>query len=332
MQWRLPAALILAAAGLWPQAARQPAQKPDEELPAPIQVDVELVNILCSVRDRRGGLVANLEKDDFTVVEDGKAQTVKYFSRESDLPLTIGLLVDVSVSQANLIDIERRAASQFFSQVLRKKDLAFLMSFGEEAELLQDYTNSAALLERGLDKLRVSSSPSGMHPGPVPTISRPRGTVLFDAVYLAAREQLKNQVGRKALVLITDGVDQGSRVRLEEAIEAAHRADAIVYSIYYYDPSAYYGHGGMTFGGVSDSDIKRMSEQTGGRLLKVSRKNTLEKVFEDIQQEMRSQYSIGYTSSNDRKDGGFRRLEVRTRNKDLKVQARKGYYAPKAGS
>jgi len=330
MQWRLPATLILVSAAIWPQAAPPAAQKPDEE-PAPIQVDVDVVNILCSVRDRRGGLVANLEKDDFIVSEDGTPQTIKYFSRETDLPLTIGLLVDVSVSQESLIEIERRAAYQFFTQVLRKKDLAFLMSFGGEAELLQDYTNSPGLLERGLEKLRVNSSVSGIHPGPVPTVNQPRGTVLFDAVYLAAREQLRHQVGRKALVLITDGVDQGSRVERDEAIEAAQKADAIIYSIYYFDPNAYY-RGGRMFGGVSDSDLRRMSEQTGGRLLKVNKRNPLEKVFTDIQQEMRSQYSIGYTPTNDEKDGGFRRLEVRTRDKNLKVQARRGYYAVRAGN
>jgi VWFA-related protein len=328
MQWRFPAILILASAAIWSQTGPQASQKPDEELPAPIRVDVDVVNVLCAVRDRRGALVANLEQDDFIVSEDGKPQTIKYFSRETDLPLTIGLLVDVSVSQGNLIEIERRAAYQFFSQVLRKKDLAFLMSFGGEAELLQDYTNSPGLLERGLDLLQVNSSVSGIHPGPVPT--QPRGTVLFDAVYLAAKEQLKNQVGRKALILITDGVDQGSRVRLEEAIEAAQKADAIIYSVYYFDSNFYY-RGGTGFG-VSDSDLRRMSEQTGGRLLKVSKKNTLEKVFEDIQQEMRSQYSIGYTPTNDQKDEGFRRLEVRVRDKNLKVQARRGYYAVKAGN
>ena len=123
--------------------------KSDQDLPATIKVDVDIVNVLASVRDKRGGLVSNLEKNDFTVLEDGKPQTIKYFTKETDVPLTIGLLVDVSGSQRNLIDIERNAASQFFSQVLRKKDMAFLISFGEESELLQDYTNSATLLRRG---------------------------------------------------------------------------------------------------------------------------------------------------------------------------------------
>ncbi len=303
--------------------AQQP-QKP-EELPPTIQVEVDVVNILCSVHDKRGGLVGNLSKDDFSVAEDGKSQTIKYFTRETDLPLTIGLLVDVSVSQANLIEIERRAAYEFFSQVLRKKDLAFLMSFGEDAELLQDYTSSPRLLQRGLDQLRVNSGVQGIHPGPVPTASQPRGTVLYDAVYLAATEQLNKEVGRKAVVLITDGIDQGSRVKLEAAVEAAQRSNVIVYSIYYVDPSAYY-HGGF-FGAVSDSALRRMSEETGGRVFKVDRKHTLPDIFSELQQEMRSQYAIGYTPTNDKKDGSFRRIEIKTADKNLKVQARKGYYA-----
>ena len=146
-------------------------------------MEVNLVNILFNVRDKKGGLVGSLNKDDFKVFEDGKEQQVKYFNRETDLPLTIGLLIDVSASQMNLIEIEKNAASQFFGTVLRKQDLAFLISFGEDAELLQDYTNSPKLLRAGLDGLQVSSGVGGFGPGPVPTISQPRGTVLYDAVY-----------------------------------------------------------------------------------------------------------------------------------------------------
>ncbi|MGD0438668.1 MAG: VWA domain-containing protein, partial [Bryobacteraceae bacterium] len=197
-----------------------------------IKVDVDVVNILFNVRDKRGGLIGNLEKNDFTISEEGKQQDIKYFNRETDLPLTIGLLIDVSASQGNLIEIEKDAASQFFSQVIRKQDLAFLISFGEDADLLQDYTNSPKLLRQGLDGLRVNSGVGGLQPGPVPTMSHPRGTVLYDAVYLAASDQLKGQVGRKVLVLITDGEDEGSRYNIKQAIEAAQRADAIVYGFY----------------------------------------------------------------------------------------------------
>jgi VWFA-related protein len=307
-----------------------PVKPPADDSPATIKVDVDIVNILASVRDKRGGLVANLEKKDFTVLEDGKAQEIKYFTKESDLPLTIGLLVDVSGSQRNLIDIERDAASQFFTQVLRKKDEAFLISFGEEAELLQDYTSSPRLLTEGLKQLRVSSGVGGLHPGPVPTAGGPRGTVLYDAVYLAANEKLKTEVGRKVIVVITDGVDQGSRLNLNQAVEAAQKSDAVIYCIDYSDPGAYgYGFGGISFGGGGEGAMRKMSDETGGHLYKVDRKHSLDQVFKELQDEMRSQYSIGYTPTNDRKDGTYRKLEIKLSNKDLKAQARKGYYAIK---
>ena len=294
-----------------------------------IKVDVDLVNILTSGRDKRGALIPNLQKEDFTILEDGKPQTIKYFTKETDLPLTIGLLVDVSGSQRNLIDIERSAASQFFRDVLRKKDLAFLISFGEENELLQDYTGSARLLTEGLNQLRVSSGVGGVHPGPVPTMGDPRGTVLYDAIYLAADEKLKGEVGRKVIVVITDGVDQGSRMTRNQAIEAAQKADAVIYSIDYSDPRAYGGFGTISLGGGGEGELRKMSDETGGRVYKVDRRHPLDEVFRELQEEMRSQYSMAYTPTNEVKDGGYRHLEVRTANKDLKAQARKGYYAIK---
>ena len=320
--------LVLSAATLAPLAAQEPDTAP------PIKVEVDVVSVLASVRNKQGGLVGNLAKDDFLLSEDGKPQTIKYFTRETDLPLTIGLLVDVSASQGRLIDIEKDAASQFFTHMLRQKDMAFLISFGEECELLQDYTNSARLLRDGLTGLKVNA-PVGTYagrPGPVPTVYQPRGTVLYDAVFLAADEKLKGQVGRKVLVLITDGVDEGSRLKIEDALRAAQKADAVVYSIDYSDPGFYGGRGfglGMGMGGVGESALRRMSEPTGGRVFKVDRKHPLEEVFQEIQEEMRSQYAIGYTPTNGVRDGSFRHIDIKTGNKDLKVQARKGYYASK---
>jgi VWFA-related protein len=294
-----------------------------------IKVDVDLVNVLCTVRNKGGGLVGNLEKGDFTVFEDGKQQDIKYFTRETDLPLTIGLLVDTSGSQERLIDTERRAASAFFQKVLREKDMAFLMQFGAEAELLQDCTSSARVLQQGLNQLRLSVPVGGLHPGPVPTQSRMAGTILYDAVYLAADEKLKKEVGRKAIVIITDGVDTGSRLSKEKAVEYAQKADAIIYSIDYEDPRAYGGGFGTIHlgGGGGEGVLRSMSNDTGGRVFKVDRKTTLDDIFREIQEEMRSQYSIGYSPTNPKKDGTFRKLEIRAANKDLKVQARKGYYA-----
>jgi len=311
-------------------AAQTPQnQQPPEDLPT-LKVDVNVVNVLASVRDKHGALISNLEKKDFTVLEDGKAQTIKYFTRETDVPLTIGLLVDVSGSQRNLIDIERDAASQFFSQVLRKKDEAFLIMFGEEAELLQDYTNSTRLLTQGLAQLRVSSGVGGFGPGPVPTAGGPRGTVLYDAVYLAAHEKLSTEVGRKVIVVITDGVDEGSRLNIKDAIEASQKSDAVIYSIDYSDQSQYgFGGFGRFSVGGGEAALHQMSDETGGHMYRVDRKHPLDEVFKELQDEMRSQYAIGYTPINDVKDGSYRKLDVKVASKDMKVQARKGYYAIK---
>jgi VWFA-related protein len=306
--------------------AQQKGETPtiEDDAGAPIKVDVDVVNLYCSVRTRQNGLISNLEKGDFSLAEDGAPQTIKYFTRETDLPLTIGLLVDVSNSQQNLIEIERRAASAFFSSVLKKKDVAFLISFGADSELLQDITGSPRTLQEGLNRMKLNGGFSGINSGPVPTMTKARGTVLYDAVYLAANDMLAKEVGRKAIVLITDGDDQGSRETERAAIEAAQKSDAIIYSIYYVDRQFYAGFGVGTSG---DSVLKHMSDETGGRLFQVDRKNTLDNIFEQLQQEMRTQYAIGYTPTNGKKDGSYRKIDLRTSNKDQKVQVRKGYYA-----
>jgi len=313
-----------------PAAASQeaaPPQEPQAEVPT-YKGGVDVVSVFCTVRTKQGGLVGTLTKDDFQVSEDGKQQEVKYFARETDLPLTIGLLIDVSRSQERLIEEEKQAASQFFTQVVGKKDLAFLISFGSEAELLQDYTSSARLLRHGLDGLKVNAPPPQITEGPVPTAYTPRGTILYDAVYLAAHDQLRGQVGRKVIVLITDGNDEGSRLKIEDAMRAAQMADAIIYGIEYYDARAY--GGGFSLGGSGGGAIlRRMSEETGGRAFRVSRKQPLSEAFEEIQRDMRTQYAIGYLPTNSKKDGTFRRIEIKTKDKDQKVQARKGYYATK---
>jgi VWFA-related protein len=321
--------LLCAAAGLLLGQQKPPAAEPPPDEPV-LKVEVDLVNLFFSVRDKRGGYTGSLIKDDFTVTEDGKQQDVRFFTRETNLPLTIGLLVDVSGSQQNLIAVEREASLRFFQQVLRQKDMAFLISFGAETELLQDFTNSIPLLRRALDQLRLNTgSPSvGMiNPGPIPVPGGQRGTALYEAIYLAATDRLRGETGRKAIVVITDGNDMGSRIKLEKAVEEAQRSDAIIYSVLYEDPhytSAFYG------GHSGEGPLRRMAEDTGGRMFRVDRRNTLESIYQQIQEEMRSQYTIGYTPSNTLRDGGFRKVEIRTRNKDLKVQARKGYYASKS--
>jgi VWFA-related protein len=318
--------LILPAAALLTLRAQQSQKVEDNDLGAPITVDVDVVNLYCSVRTKQNALISTLEKGDFTLAEDGTSQTIKYFTKETDLPLTIGLLVDVSGSQRNLIEIERRAASAFFSSVLRKKDVAFLISFGADSELLQDITGSPRALQEGLNHLKLNAGFSGINSGPVPTMNHARGTVLYDAVYEAAGEILAKEVGRKAIVLITDGQDEGSTLNMKQAIEAAQKADAIIYGVLYVDRQ-FYGLGGFAGGYSGESVLKQMADETGGRLFQVDRKNTLDNVFEQIQQEMRTQYAIGYTPTNGKKDGSYRKIDLRASNKDLKVQVRKGYYA-----
>lgn len=321
-------ALLAVAAPVPPQPAQplQPPEPPQEE--QVIRVEVNLVNLYFSVRDRKGGYISTLGKEDFTVFEDGKKQEIRYFSRETDQPLTLGLLVDVSRSQEALIEAERRASSRFFERVLRQKDMAFLLSFGVDAELLQDHTGSPALLARALDRLRLNAGVSGMSPTgtPLPLPGGGRGTVLYDAVWLAAREQLRGEVGRKALIVITDGVDVGSRVKLQEAIEEAQRADAIVYVILFEDLR----YTSWQYGGVSgESAMRRLADETGGRIFRVSRRESLDDIYDTIQTELRSQYSVAYAPSNQARDGSFRRIEIKTKNRDYRVQVRRGYYAPK---
>ena len=303
----------------------------------PIRVDVDLVNILFTVKAKKGGaLIPNLEKNNFTIREDGAPQTIQHFSRETDLPLTLGLLIDISASQERLIDIEREAAAAFFSSVIRQKDEAFLISFGKSTDLLQDYTNSPRQLSAALRDLRGDSGGAGgagpipiPNSGPVPTIGTPKGTLMFDAIYLASNEKLKSEVGRKALILITDGEDQGSTYDRRTAIEAAQRSDAVVYSIYYVD-RAFYSGGGVSFGGAgNEGDLRKISEETGGHVFSVSKKLSLDAIFKQIQDELRSQYSVGYSSTNPNRDGSFRHIEIKTDNSDYRAQARSGYYATK---
>ncbi len=281
-----------------------------------IRGGVDIVNVLATVRGKNGALIPDLKQTDFKVFEDGKEQEIKYFTRETDLPLTIGMLIDVSGSMDGLIPMEQRAGGQFFEQVLRKNDLAFIISFGKDSELLQDSTNSPRLLQRGLNELKLNTRVGGIHPGPVPTANNQAGTVLYDAVYLAADERLRKESGRKVIILITDGEDTGSQVSKQKAIEAAQKSDAIIYGIFY------------SQGGFGDKGtLTKMAEETGGRVFDVGRRGNLDDIFKQIQEEMRSQYSVSYSPTNAVRDGSYRKLDFKMTNKDYKVQARKGYYA-----
>jgi VWFA-related protein len=283
-----------------------------------IRIDVSLVNITFTVRNKQGGLVGNLNQEDFQVFEDGKPQTINRFQRDNDLPLTIGMLIDVSGSMYNILETGKRAASQFFRKVLRPKDLAFLISFGSETELLQDLTSSPEYLDRGLEQVRGQRPTRVMTQGPVPT--RQRGTLLYDAVYLAAQEKLRSESGRKVIVIISDGADMGSYYKLADALKQSHLSDAVIYSFFYYEPMF----------GSDEGALKRMSTDTGGCVFDAYKRGALEQAFQQLEEEMRSQYALSYAPTNTASDGSFRRVEIKTKDGGLRVQARRGYYAPGA--
>lgn len=303
-----------------------PVLAQNQEIPSPtIRVDVSVVNILLTVRDRDGGLVENLDKSDFEIREEGTRQEIVYFSRETQLPLTLGLLVDSSISQQRLIPDQRRAAAAFFEQVLTPQDAAFLISFDVNVDLLQDITGSVDFLRQGLDRIRVNGGGAGLARGPFPQVQS-GGTHLFDAVFLAADEILAPEVGRKALIIISDGQDHGSMIDREFAVETAQRSDVILYAILFHD-RGFYGMGGSAYRG--DRVLKDMAEETGGRLFEADNDRELRSAFEQISNELRSQYSLGYTPTNAARDGSYRRLDVRVNGRGYRVQARKGYYAPR---
>jgi len=327
---------------------------------ADITVHVKVVNIPTTVRDKHGKIVTNLTKDDFLVEEDGRPQTLHYFSKESDLPLTLGLLVDTSYSQRRVLGQERAASSSFIGQMLRpEKDKAFLIHFDHEVELDQDLTSSQEKLRAALGDLQTpqfetastGNAPNqGQGPGGYPgrhgrgnhNGARGGGTLLYDAVYLASDELMKKQTGRKALVVLSDGVDRGSKESLRGAVEAAQRADTIVYSILFKDDEqhSFGGFGGGMGGGhhggrnrypqESRPDGKKILEQisreTGGRLFEVSSKQTVEKIYAQIEEDLRNQYSLGYTPDRADPGEGVHKISVKTKEKDLVVHAREEYY------
>ena len=368
--WWKPVAYALIAAlvalpGAGPLALAQDAA-------ATIAVDVKVVTLPVTVRDKHGKIVADLTKDDFTLQEDGRPQTIKYFSREANLPLTLGLLVDTSRSQTNVLEAERNASRSFLDQMLvQPKDKAFLIHFDREVELLQDLTASHEKLQAALELLKTPSdrersndpndsddsrSGSGSHHG--------GGTQLYDAVFLASNELMKKQPGRKAFVILSDGVDRGSKTYLESAIESAQRADTVVYSIYFADSHRDEGQrqgGGMGRGGgggwpggggggwpggggggrggrggqrPSESPrtdgkkiLQRISKETGGRFFEVSKKETVGDIYTSIVEELRTQYSMGYTPDKDSTASGYHHVQLAVKKKDLTVQTRDGYYA-----
>ena len=292
-----------------------------------LKVNVEVVQLFFNVKDKHGALIPNLTKDNFDLFEDGQLQTIKYFRAESDLPLTLGILIDTSYSQLRVLDMEKEVGGSFLENTLRAKDEAFVISFGADIELEQDFTSSISRLKHALNETKMNSAavtcsagPIGPQ-GPIPCSSTgPRGTALYDAVFLASHDEFAHEVGRKAMILLTDGEDQGSKLKIKDAIEAAQKADAICYVLLIADR-------GITLG-FGDSEMKKLTQETGGRVIEVGNKiEKLRQAFDQISQELRSQYNAGYVPTNTTRDGSFRKVEIKPKQGDHKIQARSGYYA-----
>jgi VWFA-related protein len=301
-------------------AAAQPRGDQDVET---LKVNVNLVNVYFSVRDK-DGFITNLHKDACEIAEDKVPQTIKNFTQEKKLPLTIGILLDTSGSQQNVLPLEQQSGAEFLKDVLTPKDEAFLISFDINVDLLSDYTNDPRELKRAIDKATINT---GAGTGSVTGNGTPRGTLLYDAVYLAAHDKLHQEAGRKVLIILTDGGDQGSQETLKSSIEAAQKSNTIVYVILIADRGFYGGGFGINLADTGAADMDRLARETGGRVINVGNNGKkLEDAFDQIQDELRTQYLASYTPTNLKVDGTFRTLNISCQ-KGQKVQARKGYYA-----
>lgn len=243
----------------------------------------------------------------------------------------MGILIDTSASQQNVLGMEQQVGGAFLKQILTPKDQAFVLDFNIGVSLVQDFTNSVRRLQDALNSVRINSGGQGAVPGvpgmgggPVPTMGTPKGTLLYDAVYLASHDQMGQQVDRKAMILLTDGEDQGSQYKVRDAVEAAQKADTIVYVLLCADRGFYFGAGAMYSG---DSEMKKLTSETGGRVIEVGNKpEKLKAAFQQISDELRSQYNIGYVPLNSKRDGSFHRIEIKSKQ-GYKVQSRSGYFA-----
>jgi VWFA-related protein len=305
----------ISAASLLYASATLRAQQDD----ATFKTGIKVVNVLATARTKKGEIVRNLDKDDFSLAENTHPQSIRYFARQSDLPLTIGLMVDTSMSQRRVMDAERGASFRFLEQVLRDgTDQVFIMQFDMAMIMRQKLTSSFKELNNALSEV---DTPDRQELS-VPTT---KGTVLYDVVVKASKEVMQEQHGRKALILLTDGVDVGSDASLMDAIEAAQRADTLVYSILFSDPGAY---GFLSMGGPDGAGaLRRISKDTGAGFFEVSKKRSIDQIFEAIQDELRSQYSIGYVSNEPVRISEWRSIQLTAKPKGLVVQARERYWA-----
>ncbi len=330
--------------GLHAQLAPSPDASPVSTAPPPkeddapvttLKVDVNLVNLFFTVKDKDGALIPHLTKENCSVEEDKTPQILKHFQAETNQPLTLGILLDTSGSQQRVLPLEKEFGSQFLARVLKSKDEAFLVSFDVDVDLLQDFTNSPRQLERAMDKAEINTAAGngaggvpGIGQGPVPVHGTPKGTLLYDAVYQVSNQKLSGETGRKAVIILTDGEDEGSEHKIADAIAAAQKANVIIYGILLADRMQY-GSFGLGYSG--NFALKKMADETGGRMIDVGNNGKkLEAAFQQIEDELRTQYVASYTPTNAKIDGSYRKIAVdckADKGDALKVQVRKGYYA-----
>jgi len=315
----LPAQACFAALAM--ATAAVPQGQGQAQNPPTIKTEVSLVNLFATVRDKNKRVVTDLKQENFKIFEDGHEEKVAFFSREMMLPITLGLLLDTSGSEQNMLGAIQGAGSRFMRRVMHKGDEAMVISFDTDVDLLSDFTDDHSILDRAINKARINTPGGGYaggNPGPIGS-GNMTGTALYDAIYLACGEKLNGEAGRKAIVIVTDAQDEGSKVKLEEAIESAQRTDTVIHVLLVADPR-YGGNGGVA---------RRLADDTGGRVIYVSSEKKLEEAFDQISEELRSQYTLGYYPTNNSRDGKFRKIKLDVDNHDFKVLARKGYYAPK---
>jgi len=349
VRWlRLTIPALLAAAAIpltWGQSAPSPDAPPVSNIPVDnssteetpretLKVTSNLVSEYFTVRDKKNALIPFLTKNDCSFFEDKEPQKLTSFVAEANQPLTLGILIDTSGSQYNVLPLEQQSASAFLKRILRQKDEAFLVSFDVGVNLEQDYTNNVRELDRAISKVQINTAAGGgsagvpgIGQGPVPTQGAPKGTLLYDAVYEVSDHKIRSETGRKALILLTDGEDEGSVTKPKAAIEAAQNANAIIYVILIADRGFY---GGFSMGYSGDYQMRQLTEATGGRVINVGNNGKkLEDAFDQIEQELRTQYVAQYVPANKSMDGKFRKVDIACHDQDgdLKVQARKGYFA-----
>lgn len=305
---------------------KKPAEQEGEQDDQVVKLGTQLVTVPFNVTDKKNRYINDLSKEDIEVLEDSKAQEVFSFERQTDLPITIAMLIDISGSQEWTLPEERAAGQRFFRRVLRpKKDLAAVVTFEHEAVLVQDLTSDLEKLHRALDDVRLpaQSVTMGRRGGTPPINNSGVGsTAMFDSIYSVSSDLLRREAGRRVIILVTDGADTSSSVKMREAIERTWRSEIIVYSI---------GIGGPM--GVDSGALKKIASETGGRAFFPRNEEDLDKAYAQIDEDLRSQYILAYTPANSAKDGSFRTIQVKVKNHgDLTVRHRRGYFAPTQSS